>query len=82
MRPEGATKTRKEIAQADDQSTGAKTPTVEYRERFATPYVPAKRGRVHDFLESQEMRPKLRALEVTSKKRELTHPEEHYNKPL
>jgi len=82
MRPEGATKIRKENAQADDQSTGAKTPTVEYHERSATPYVPAKRGRIHDFLESQEMRPRLRALEVTSKKRELTHPEEHYNKPL
>ena len=85
MGPEGAIKIiyRKEIAQADDQSTTANRLTAEYRERFATPYVAAKRGYIDDIIEPQETRPRLiRALEVTLEKRELTPPKKHGNIPL
>ena len=85
MGPEGAIKIiyRKEIAKADDQSTIANRLTAEYRERFATPYVAAKRGYIDDVIEPQETRPRLiRALEVTLEKRELTPPKKHGNIPL
>lgn len=85
MGPEGAIKiiSRKEITQAEDQLTIVKRLTAEYRERFATPYVTAKRGYIDDVIEPQETRPRLiRALEVTLEKRELTLPKKHGNIPL
>ena len=85
MGPEGAIKIiyKKEISQAEDQAATAKQLTVEYRERFATPYVAAKRGYIDDVIEPQETRPRLiRALEVTLEKRELTPPKKHGNIPL
>jgi acetyl-CoA carboxylase carboxyltransferase component len=85
MGPEGAIKIiyRKEIARAEDQSAAAERLTAEYRERFATPYVAAKRGYIDDVIEPQETRRRLiRALEVTLDKRILTLPKKHGNMPL
>lgn len=85
MGPEAAIKIiyRKEIAQAEDKSTTARRLEAEYRERFATPYVAAKRGFIDDVIEPQETRPRLiRALEATLEKRELRPPKKHGNIPL
>ena len=85
MGPEAAIKIiyRKEIAQAEDQSSTIKRLASEYRERFATPYVAARRGYIDDVIEPQDTRPRLiRALEVTLEKRELTPLKKHGNIPL
>ena len=55
----------------------------EYREKFATPYTAAGHGLVDAVIEPKRTRPELiRALEMTSRKRETRPEKKHGNIPL
>jgi acetyl-CoA carboxylase carboxyltransferase component len=57
--------------------------TMEYREKFANPYIAAEKGYIDDVIEPAETRPKLiTALEMLVTKRESRPPKKHANIPL
>ena len=68
MGPDGAVNIifRKEIEKAEDPEARRKELVAEYRERFASPYIAARRGYIDDVIEPPETRPRLiSALEVS-----------------
>jgi propionyl-CoA carboxylase beta chain len=85
MGPQGAINIifRKEIAKAKDPEQMRKKLTMEYREKFANPYIAAEKGYIDDVIEPAETRPKLiTALEMLVTRREPRPPKKHANIPL
>jgi len=85
MGPEGAVEIlfRKELSEADDPQLFKTAKVEEFRQKFANPYIAAERGYVDEIIEPHETRPKLiRALELTSQKRDSNPPKKHGNIPL
>jgi acetyl-CoA/propionyl-CoA carboxylase carboxyl transferase subunit len=74
---------RKELADADDPDAKRQELMDEFREEFAHPYGPAKRGYLDDVIEPQDTRKRLiDDLDLLERKREDTPPKDHGNIPL
>jgi acetyl-CoA/propionyl-CoA carboxylase carboxyl transferase subunit len=74
---------RQEIADADDPDARREELMDEFREEFAHPYGPARRGYLDDVIEPKETRKRLvDDLDLLSRKREDTPPKDHGNIPL
>jgi acetyl-CoA carboxylase carboxyltransferase component len=74
---------RREFEKAKDSEKKRKELTMEYREKFANPYVAAEKGYIDDVIEPSQTRPKLiSALEMLVTKREPRPPKKHPNIPL
>ena len=85
MGPDGAVSiiARKEIEEAADPVRRKAELVAEYREKFANPYVAARRGFIDDVIEPRETRPRLiNALEMLQNKRDSNPPKKHGNIPL
>jgi propionyl-CoA carboxylase beta chain len=85
MGPEGAVNIifKKDIEKADDPVARKKELVAEYREKFASPYIAARRGYIDDVIEPMETRPRLiSALEACANKREGRPAKKHGNIPL
>ncbi len=85
MGPEGAVNIifRKELEKAKDPVKKKAEVVADYREKFANPFVAAKRGYIDDVIEPKEARPRLiNALEMLENKRETNPPRKHGNIPL
>ncbi len=74
---------KREIAAADDPARKTEELVLDYKERFANPYVAAERGYVDDVIEPQDTRPMLiRALRLL-KDKQVERPHRHHgNIPL
>ncbi|MFY4813129.1 acyl-CoA carboxylase subunit beta [Haloarcula sp. AONF1] len=74
---------RNEIAEADDPDAKRQELMDEFRDEFANPYGPAKRGYLDDVIEPKETRKRLiQDLDLLQRKREDTPPKDHGNIPL
>ncbi|WP_299267588.1 acyl-CoA carboxylase subunit beta [Halorientalis sp.] len=74
---------REEIANADDPDDKRQALMDDFREEFAHPYGPAKRGYLDDVIEPQNTRKRLiDDLDLLERKREDTPPKDHGNIPL
>ncbi len=85
MGPSGAANIifRKDIAAADDPITARQEKITEYAEKFANPYMAARRGYVDDIIEPDSTRPRIiSALEMLQSKRESRPSKKHGNIPL
>ena len=85
MGPSGAVEIifSKQISQAKNQKKVARELEEEYKEKFANPYIAAKRGYVDDVIEPQSTRARIiRALDMLSNKRDSLPPKKHGNIPL
>ena len=85
MGPEGAVNIifKKDIEKADDPVERKRELVAEYREKFASPYLAARRGYIDDVIEPMETRPRLiSALEACANKREGRPAKKHGNVPL
>jgi acetyl-CoA carboxylase carboxyltransferase component len=85
MGPDGAVSIvfRKELEKANDPVRRKAELVVEYREKFANPYIAAERGYLDDVIEPKETRPRLiNALEMLSNKRDVNPAKKHGNIPL
>jgi propionyl-CoA carboxylase beta chain len=85
MGPDGAVSiiARKEIEEAADPVRRKAELVAEYWEKFANPYVAARRGFIDDVIEPRETRPRLiNALEMLQNKRDSNPPKKHGNIPL
>jgi acetyl-CoA carboxylase carboxyltransferase component len=85
MGPEGAVNIvfRKEIAEAEDAEAARDDRIVEYRDKFASPYIAAELGYVDEVIEPRETRSKLiAALEMLQNKTDTNPPKRHGNIPL
>jgi len=85
MGAEGAVKTifRREIAAAADPDAKMRELIDEYTERFANPYIAARRGYVDDVIEARKTRSAIAtALQMLAKKRVARPRRKHGNIPL
>ena len=85
MGAEGAAKIvfRSEIKDADDPAKAEKELVEGYKQKFYSPYEAASRGYIDDVIEPSETRMHvIRALEITSTKRDHNPPKKHGNIPL
>ncbi len=85
MGPKGAVEIlfRREIAAAEDPEAMAEERIVEYREKFAHPFVAAARGYLDDVIDPRDTRPRLiSALEMLRNKRDENPMKKHGNIPL
>jgi propionyl-CoA carboxylase beta chain len=85
MGPKGAVEIlyRKEIADSDDPSARATELEEEFREKFAHPYLAARRGFLDDVIDPRETRFRLiSGLEMLANKRDRNPPRKHGNIPL
>jgi acetyl-CoA carboxylase carboxyltransferase component len=85
MGPEGAVEivNRRELAAAGDPAEEKARLAVEYRARYANPFLAAGRGFIDDIIEPRESRPKLiAALEMLQTKRQTLPAKKHGNIPL
>ena len=85
MGAEGAAKIvfRREIKAAKDKTATEKKLVEQYKERFYNPYLAASHGYIDDVIEPSETRGHLiRALELTSQKRDRNPGKKHGNIPL
>ena len=74
---------RDELEEADDTERRRQELMEEYREEFANPYKPAKRGYIDDVVEPADTRRRLiDDLELLDRKREDSPPKDHGNIPL
>jgi acetyl-CoA/propionyl-CoA carboxylase carboxyl transferase subunit len=74
---------RDEIAAAEDADAKREQLMDEFREEFAHPYGPAKRGYLDDVIDPAETRSRLiDDLEVLERKRKDGPPKDHGNIPL
>jgi propionyl-CoA carboxylase beta chain len=72
---------RREIAEHDEAYRKSKV--AEFEQKFANPYIAAKRGYVDEVIEPKLTRPKLiRALSLLQNKRDSNPPRKHGNIPL
>jgi propionyl-CoA carboxylase beta chain len=85
MGPEGAVNIifRRDIQDATDAGQVREDKVVEYRQKFANPYIAASLGFIDEVIDPRETRPKLiRALEMLQNKRDTNPPKKHGNLPL
>src|ERR1700716_3870598 len=85
MGPKGAVEIlfRKEISESTDEAAATEAKIVEYREKFAHPYIAAGRGYLDDIIDPRDTRPALiDALETLRTKRDKNPPKKHGNIPL
>lgn len=85
MGPEGAVNVifRKELKAAQDEEALRRELVLEYREKFANPYVAAARGYLDAVIAPRETRPRvIQALEMLRNKRVQRPPRKHGNIPL
>ncbi|HOE57651.1 MAG TPA: carboxyl transferase domain-containing protein [Bacillota bacterium] len=85
MGPEGAANIifKKDIEGAEDPAQTRAEKIQEYREKFATPYIAAKRGYVDAVIEPSESRQRLAsAFEMLASKRESRPAKKHGNLPV
>lgn len=85
MGPEGAMSIifRKELEASTDPTRRKAELVLEYREKFANPYVAAGRGYIDDVIEPRETRPRLiEGLQMLINKRDTNPPKKHGNIPL
>jgi len=85
MGPKGAAEIifKREISSADDPEEMLKQKEIEFREKFANPYLAAERGYLDDVIEPKTTRPRLiRALNMLETKRDSNPPKKHGNIPL
>ncbi len=85
MGPAGAVEIifAKEISEASDPAAKMQELIKEYKEKFANPFMAAKRGYVDDVIEPQNTRFRIiRALEVLKNKRDKLPEKKHGNIPL
>ncbi|MGH9341609.1 MAG: acyl-CoA carboxylase subunit beta [Acidobacteriota bacterium] len=83
--PQGAVEIlyRRQIESSADPEQLKQEKIEEFRRKFANPYIAAERGYIDEIIEPQATRPKLiRALEMTSNKRDSNPPKKHGNIPL
>jgi len=74
---------RSELQAADDPDARRQELMDEFREEFANPYGPARRGYIDDVIEPRETRKRLITdLEILDRKREESPPKDHGNIPL
>jgi propionyl-CoA carboxylase beta chain len=74
---------RRELSEAADKETARRTRISEFEEKFANPYVAARRGFIDEVIEPADTRPKLiRALMLIQNKRDVNPPKKHGNIPL
>ena len=74
---------RRRIQEAEDKAATEKKLVEQYKERFYNPYLAASHGYIDDIIEPSETRGHLiRALEVTSQKRDRNPGKKHGNIPL
>jgi propionyl-CoA carboxylase beta chain len=73
----------KEIENSEDPAATRAEKIAEYREKFANPYVAARRGMVDDVIDPRETRKKLQeALDMLRNKRDTRPAKKHGNIPL
>lgn len=85
MGPSGAANIifKKDIASAKDPDRVRSEKVAEYTERFANPYISAKKGYVNDVIEPTETRPRLvSTLLALRNKRKTPPPRKHGNCPM
>jgi propionyl-CoA carboxylase beta chain len=85
MGPEGAVNIifRNELKKAEDPVAKRAELVADYREKFASPFIAARRGYIDDVIEPTETRPRLiAALEACASKREGRPAKKHGNIPL
>ncbi|MCD6182007.1 MAG: methylmalonyl-CoA carboxyltransferase [Candidatus Cloacimonetes bacterium] len=85
MGPKGAVEIvfNHEVKNADDPVTRTAELEDEYRNKFANPYIAAKKGYIHDVIEPAQTRFRIiRALEMLATKRDSNPPKKHGNIPL
>ena len=85
MGPEGAANIifKKDIEGAEDPVQTRAEKIQEYKDKFATPYIAAKRGYVDSVIEPSESRPRLaNAFEMLASKRENRPAKKHGNLPV
>jgi acetyl-CoA carboxylase carboxyltransferase component len=85
MGPDGAVNIifRNELKKAKDPESRRAELVADYREKFASPFIAARRGYIDDVIEPQETRPRLiAALEACASKREGRPAKKHGNIPL
>jgi acetyl-CoA/propionyl-CoA carboxylase carboxyl transferase subunit len=74
---------RDELQAAEDTDARRQELMDEFREEFAHPYGPARRGYLDDVIEPKDTRKRLiRDLDVLERKREDSPPKDHGNIPL
>ena len=80
---QGSDQDLRELAEADDPETRAAELEAEFREKFAHPYLAAKRGFLDDVIDPRETRARLiSGLEALQNKRQRNPPRKHGNIPL
>jgi propionyl-CoA carboxylase beta chain len=85
MGPRGAVEIlyRKELAEAEDSAGLAAKLEAEYREKFAHPYLAARRGYLDDVIDPRQTRARLiSGLAMLRNKRDRNPPKKHGNIPL
>ena len=85
MGPKGAVEIlyRRELEGAEDREARVAELESEFRERFAHPYLAAKRGFLDDVIDPRETRARLiSGLEILQNKRQRNPPRKHGNIPL
>ncbi len=85
MGPEGAVNVlyRNELKKAGDPEEFRREKVEEFRFKFASPYIAARRGYVDEVIEPRFTRPKLiTGLRMLENKRDMTPPKKHGNIPL
>ncbi len=85
MGPKGAVEIlfKREIAAADDKESKVEQLVADYREKFANPYLAARRGFVDDVIDPRETRARIiSALGTLLTKRDANPPKKHGNIPL
>ncbi|GAB4168967.1 MAG: acyl-CoA carboxylase subunit beta [Calditrichia bacterium] len=85
MGPRGAAEIifAKEIKSAENPAEELKKYEKEYQEKFANPYIAAKRGYVDDIIEPSKTRLRIiRSLKMLRNKKETNPPKKHGNIPL
>jgi propionyl-CoA carboxylase beta chain len=85
MGPKGAVEIlyRKEIGEADDPAALTAELEEDFREKFAHPYLAARRGFLDDVIDPRETRARLiSGLQMLANKRDRNPPRKHGNIPL
>lgn len=85
MGPDGAVNIihKETIQKSENPEETRRNLVVEYKEKFANPYVSAARGYIDDVIDPRETRPRLiKALDMLKNKRDSNPPKKHGNIPL
>ena len=85
MGPSGAANIifKKDIEEASDPEAVRKEKNDEYTDKFANPYISAKKGFIHDIIEPSETRPRLISSLMALKNNSKIPPsKKHWNCPM